>query len=466
MLFGVGQDRVTAHLHFLNDASRKGRERFLVEAQPLDPAVITTRPTTEVMLLDDETPGTFSPVSFPWNRSFPSALAVQGDGRILTAIGSGIIRLHPDGTVDESFVSNGIPVQGGITEIRQIKPQANGQIYVAGKFHTTLTANPDINHVARLNSDGTLDRTFNPRLRPGSTFSNRDMAAVDVLADGKVVIWTSGQVRPDFGLGGMFLYSETGSLIRQYSSITPWQDSALMEHLPTGEVFAYGHVSSYSQLPKYKTNGVMDTNFVARITGQIHTMKSADGSLYLAGNLRSLNGTPVSYIAKVNAITGELDPAFKPQLDGRVTAFHLTPTHIYISGQFTTVNGIPRFRLARLTLDGTLDESFDPGVGPVESLGFLHEENDEESIVVYGGEMFDRVKSSQIFRLESGVGSSTPEPGTLEITSDESGVIVNFSGGRLEQSDDLQSWHEVDTVGGSYRPGVVEAMRFFRVVTP
>ena len=49
-------------------------------------------------------------------------------------------------------------------------------------------------------------------------------------------------------------------------------------------------------------------------------------------------------------------------------------------------------------------------------------------MLVFAGEMFDRVKTSPIFRLESGVGSSTPEePGMLEINSDQSGVIVNFT---------------------------------------
>jgi uncharacterized delta-60 repeat protein len=475
VVFGVGETRAIIRVTIRNDALRKQRRRFGLRAVAADQTVLTTRPQTHLVVLDDETAGTLIAESLRWDSGGTQAHAVQSDGKMLASSVDGkiiathgpqIMRFNTDGTVDTGFITNGIPFVANAGEIRQILPQPGGKIYVAGRFYTT-TSNPDINHVARLNSDGTLDRTFNPRLRPGSTSNTRGMAAVEVLDDGKVLIWTSGGgVSLEFGIGGLFLYSATGQLIRQYSGITPWQDAAVMAHLPTGEVFAYGHFPSYTQLPKYMTNGVMDTNFVARISGRIMTMSAVEGWLYVAGYIESVNDAPVSYIARLDPETGELDTDWKLHVNGAVTALEITETNIYISGHFTKVNGVERMRLARLMRDGSLDESFDPGLGPVEPGSFLHEEDSGALLAAFWWGGFDRIAALPIVRLESGLGTSKPQPATLEIANDEAGVVVRYSAGALEESADLEAWAEVHTGGGEHRPSSNETMRFYRVVTP
>src|SRR5882757_7333427 len=101
-----------------------------------------------------------------------SAFVIQPDGKILiggsfTQIGgqgrTNIARLFPDGTVETSFH----PVVLGIVsaQVNCLALQTNGQILVGGSF-STLSGQSRKN-IGRLNSDGTLDTTFNPGPDPG-----------------------------------------------------------------------------------------------------------------------------------------------------------------------------------------------------------------------------------------------------------------------------------------------------------
>ena len=106
----------------------------------------------------------FSPVTYV--GSF-SALALQPDGRILLGGNfssvdgisrQDVARLNSDGSVDTTFADPGI--MGGSVSCLTATPQ--GKVVVCGSF--TSINGYSRNGIARLNSDGTLDMTFNPGL--------------------------------------------------------------------------------------------------------------------------------------------------------------------------------------------------------------------------------------------------------------------------------------------------------------
>jgi uncharacterized delta-60 repeat protein len=91
----------------------------------------------------------------------PRALLVQADGRIVVGgdfygIGfdgpSGICRLNPNGSYDESFHASA----GGV---RSLSGRADGKVVVAG-YITHLCGQPRLN-IGRINADGELDTNFN-----------------------------------------------------------------------------------------------------------------------------------------------------------------------------------------------------------------------------------------------------------------------------------------------------------------
>ena len=86
----------------------------------------------------------------------------------------------------------------------------------------------------------------------------------------------------------------------------------------------------------------------------------------------------------MNGADGSLDTTFNPGLGANGTVWSvaletnvqtliefpltnvisLTNYQVVIAGDFTTVNGIPLNHVARLNSDGSVDTTFNPGVGP------------------------------------------------------------------------------------------------------
>ena len=129
-----------------------------------------------------------------------SAIALQPDGKILvggnfTTCGGGgsgtvsrscIARLNPDGTVDMSFDpgASGRGTHSEDSTIFSIVVQADGKIVVGGEL--TLLGGGGTGHfprsqIGRLNSDGTIDMSFDPG-------ANNDVKGLAVQRDGKILV--------------------------------------------------------------------------------------------------------------------------------------------------------------------------------------------------------------------------------------------------------------------------------------
>jgi uncharacterized delta-60 repeat protein len=97
--------------------------------------------------------------------SQPSIIKLQPDGKILVGGTSGtyngqtfrgIIRLNPDGTVDNTFL-----LTAGTIFVRAIHVQADGKILIGGDFSSyNGTSISPSDSLIRLNADGTRDLTF------------------------------------------------------------------------------------------------------------------------------------------------------------------------------------------------------------------------------------------------------------------------------------------------------------------
>jgi len=95
------------------------------------------------------------------------------------------------------------------------------------------------------------------------------------------------------------------------------------------------------------------------------TALQPDGKVIIGGQFTTYNGTARNCIARLNA-DGSLDATFNPGsgADGTVLTTALQPDgKVIIGGFFTTYNGTARNRIARLNADGSLDATFNPGSG-------------------------------------------------------------------------------------------------------
>ncbi|MGI8965130.1 MAG: hypothetical protein ACR2H1_03465, partial [Limisphaerales bacterium] len=123
-----------------------------------------------------------------------------------------------------------------------------------------------------------------------------------------------------------------------------------------------------SSIARFNADGTLDSSFNSG-TGANGVVSSvtmqSDGRVLIGGYFTVVSGTNRNRIARLNA-NGSLDSSFNPgtgmnagvdsivvQSDGKAL----------IGGAFTTVNGTNRNRLARLNVDGSFDNSFNPGAG-------------------------------------------------------------------------------------------------------
>ena len=113
-------------------------------------------------------------------------LALQRDGKVLAGgdftrfdnVPCGrIARLQPDGTLDQTFKTGA----GATAGVLALWVQEDGKILLSGNFSTIDSRKR--NRIARLNSDGSLDETFDPGEGPNSSI--RSMA---VQPDGKIIV--------------------------------------------------------------------------------------------------------------------------------------------------------------------------------------------------------------------------------------------------------------------------------------
>ncbi|MDQ1566708.1 MAG: trimeric autotransporter adhesin, partial [Actinomycetota bacterium] len=67
---------------------------------------------------------------------------------------------------------------------------------------------------------------------------------------------------------------------------------------------------------------------------------SADSTqLYVGGDFDHIGGRPASKLARIDLVTGKLDPTFHPGVRGSVRALALAGDRLYVGGTFTTVAG-------------------------------------------------------------------------------------------------------------------------------
>ncbi len=105
-------------------------------------------------------------------------------------------------------------------------------------------------------------------------------------------------------------------------------------------------------------------NYLERGAQVAAMARDGAGRLVVAGRFALLAGAPVGHIARLLP-TGAPDPTFNPGgigANGEILQLVALPGGQWlIGGSFTRYNGTPVKRLARLTANGTLDPTFNPG---------------------------------------------------------------------------------------------------------
>ncbi len=142
---------------------------------------------------------------------------------------------------------------------------------------------------------------------------------------------------------------------------------------PDGKILIGGNFTSFDGITRGKiarlnSDGSLDISFDPLIgsDGIINTITyQPDGNILIGGTFTSYDFSARNGIARINAF-GTIDASFNPGIgtNGGVWTTTLQPDgKIIIGGSFSTYNGMTRNNIARLHADGSLDYSLDPGTG-------------------------------------------------------------------------------------------------------
>lgn len=447
--FAAGATQATVRVELKNDTFREGSEVFRFSVTTSATNALLTRSTSTLVVLDDETPGTLNPVRL-YERNAPIRnFALQPDGRILVNTeGTTLVRLNPDGSLDETFVTNGIPTLPGEWLIHDIQPQADGKIYVAGFFDTPVLIGR--NHLTRLNNDGTEDLSFDPQEGRALSGPLPQVLRVRTFPNGELLTIDRGQ---QGAVMDIVFRAQDGVVFRLVRGM------AVVQPLPRPSVDVLEDrqfVASNGQRIYYGFDEIARVPFGGSF---IHTVKFVD-ELWVGGKFQEINGVAVTNLARLILPDGIVDTNFPAVVDDEVTAIEVHDGKVYIAGAFTKVNGHDRFRIARLDFDGSLDMSFDPGLGPNIAPGKIVVESDGGLLTGMNFDLVDRMPTPPLVRLE---GDAPFSPGNLQVRGGDGEIVITYDSGRLQSSEDLQSWREMHSGGGEFTPAPALGREFYRV---
>jgi uncharacterized delta-60 repeat protein/uncharacterized repeat protein (TIGR01451 family) len=192
-----------------------------------------------------------------------------------------------------------------------------------------------------------------------------------------------------------------------------------------GKAIIGGDFSAYNTVPRIRlaranTDGSIDSTFNPG-TGADKSVTSlfvdGSGKIVVGGEFNSIGGVSRRGVARLN-VDGSLDSTFNPGLGmsagGSVFALgSQTDGSILVGGQFSTFAGTNRVNIARLSASGGVDPSFDPGAGPNASILALALQSDGKVIIGGNFTNYAGIARAHIARLNTnGTLDTTFDPGS------------------------------------------------------
>lgn len=340
--------------------------------------------------------------------------SIQSDGKIIISgdftVYNGttmnhIARLNTDGSLDETFN----PGTGPNSNIQSISFQSDGKIVIGGWF--TMYNGTRRNRIARLNSDGSLDATFNP----GTSLilgANNDINTTFIQTDGKIVIGGNFTSYSGTAINRIARLNVDGSLDASFNTGTGANGSVGNTSIQSdGKIIVSGGFTTYNgternNIARLNTDGSLDETFYpgtgANFIGKISIQ--SDGKIVVSGGFTSFNGIERNRIARLNT-DGSLDDTFNPGTGAsdvvRTTSIQ-SDGKIVIGGNFTSYNGTTKNRIARLNVDGSLDNTFNTGEGTDKNIKTVSIQSDGKIII--GGEFtsYSETGRNRIARIYGG----------------------------------------------------------------
>jgi uncharacterized delta-60 repeat protein len=424
--------------------------------------------TGEIRILDDDRNGSPRPETILGTNISPTLTLVTQEGKVLLAgqVADGlgtrsttVVRLKMDGTADGTFHSPefliaGTAGRGLDASIFALALQPDGKILVCGSF---AKVDGLMRHgLVRLNTDGTLDETFDAGLLGGNVH------AVAVQPDGTMLIGgifdqINGEPRTGFAC-----LEANGALSARFAA-APRINSQVLVGIESvtqdnrGRIFLGGGFD--------KVNGVPQTNIVCitpdgEIDPTFDTKGGAsglvtkvfalpDGKIMVSGLFDIIAKNSYKRLARLNP-NGSIDSTFRPSPapNGEIYDFlTLEDGRIFVAGAFTRISSAKSSYLALLNNRGTTDSSFDMGSGPGDYCFSLALRGDGSLFSVGSFSTFDHQPAHGFARIHF----DDLKPRLAAVRTSNSQLALTISGYpagtyEVQASDNLATWNTLQRV--------------------
>jgi len=323
-----------------------------------------------------------------------------------------IVRLNSNGTIDTTFNAG----NGANFKVKAITIQSNNKVVIGGDF--TSFDGEVKRKIARLNSNGSLDSTFNHASGINGGF-NGSVNALEVLND-KIIVGGSFTKYDDINANQIVILNQDGSRDTTFSPILFMNSVNSLQVLENNKIVFAGNPYVNGSVPfpniiKVDFDGNEDISFNNGngFDNNVYVViKDSNNKLMVGGQfLKYFNNVDKKYITRLKT-DGYPDSQFQT-VHGFNKAVHSVELNqnngILVGGEFTSFNGELVNRLALLKPNGEFDSSFYYAEGASSSNSspytpYIYQilsQNDGKIMVSGMFSYYNNVSRSSMVRLQS-----------------------------------------------------------------
>ena len=304
-------------------------------------------------------------------------IARQSDGKVITggaftsysgSTSTRLVRINTNGTLDATF---NVGTAGATNLVHDLALQTDGKVIAGGQFTTYSGSSTSTTRLMRLNTNGTQDLTYNTGVG-----LNSYTLTVLPTADGKVLVLglfttysgsTVNYITRTNANGTRDTGFNTGTGFNGFGYTAVTQSDG--KYIVGGNFSTYSGSSANRGIARLNTDGTLDLtlNDGAGFNQLVSAVAmQSDGKIIAGGNFTTYSGSSINRIARLNS-NGTLDTTFNvgTGIDTQVATNGITVDAdgiIYCVGNFTAYSGSAVQGIVAINPNGTINQTFYSGL--------------------------------------------------------------------------------------------------------
>jgi uncharacterized delta-60 repeat protein len=299
--------------------------------------------------------------------------------------GKNVRRYNSDFTLDGTFTCPDFYTGSG-NFVRSVAAQSNGKLIIVGHFSNI--DGTSYGRIARLNTDGSLDTTFND----GQDGFDNSALVVRVLSDDSILVGGTFNQYNGTSVYRLVKLDANGSLNTTFANNLTTANGQVHEILvdSDGKIYIGGEFPN--NIARVNGDGTTDDSFSASFNGRVSSIKKdSNGKLLVGGWFNELNESPCSpKVVRLNS-DGSLDNSFATAgagLNENVQAVAVqSDNKVVVGGWFDELDGERCGHIVRFNADGTKDATFNVGVGIGDSTNDWEGSRVQHILLTSGGDV-------------------------------------------------------------------------------